>query len=402
MHIGYVLTVFPRLSETFILREIREMQELGAQVTVFSQKHPVEAKVHAMAASIGARVVYLGPWWKWSLFAAHFACLLRAPRSYWETLRYLFSRPNLPTLKKFWRAPLVARESLRTGVQHLHCHFLTGNMRVASLAARLSGLTFSATGHAKDIYASGLTDRKLERQLREAEFVATISQYNVDYLSAKSPKAKIRLVPNSIRASDFPFVERTPRVDGSPLRILSVGRLVRKKGFHVLLEAAALIRDAGTAAEVRIVGEGPEYNRLKSLLGELSLAGIVQLCGAKTQEELRADFEWADAMAVPCVPAEDGDIDGLPVVILEAMALGLPVVASRLSGIPEVVRDGDTGVLVEPGSARELAEALAASRPPARRALAANARRMIESEYDMRRNVGKLLKLMKKAAGVSE
>ena len=399
LHVGYVLTVFPRLSETFILREIRELESLGARVTVYSQKRPVDAKVHAEAREVRAHIVYLGPWWRAGhrVVAAHLWLLLHSNSRYAETLRFLLSRRNMPTAKKFWRSALVARDAQRTGVQLLHSHFLSGNTRLARLAAQLCGLPYSLTAHAKDIYAAGLSERKMARRLEGASFVATISALNCEYLRSKAPTARVELIPNSVRPAEFEYRERAVRDPASSLRVLAIGRLVAKKGFGVLVEACRQLRDSGVAFEARVVGEGPEQEWLARQIAQAGLADHMHLTGSKTQQELRADFEWADVLVVPSVPAPDGDIDGVPVVILEAMAFGVPVIASRLSGIPEVVLDGTTGVLVEPGSALTLAEALRQARGGAMTRQAAAARHRIETDYDLAVNARRLLELMRGA-----
>jgi len=152
------------------------------------------------------------------------------------------------------------------------------------------------------------------------------------------------------------------------------------------------------AVKVRIVGSGEESTLLAERIAALNLTGIVELAGEKSQQALREDFRWAHVLAVPSVSTPEGDIDGVPVVILEAMAMGVPVIASRLSGIPEVVLPGETGVLVDPGDAVVLAQALRQARPPALNELALAARKQLEAKYDLTRSCRRLLRLMQKAA----
>jgi len=400
LRVGYVLTMFPRLSETFILREIRTLESLGAQVTIFSQKRPGNQKAHSEVASVSAEVIYLSPWWQTPgrSLEAHLWMGLTRPRRYGRLLRFALSRRNLPTLKKFWRAAPIARKILRRGIEHLHCHFMTGNARLTEFVCMLVDVPHSVTAHAKDIYASGLSNDKVARRLKQAAFTVTISEHNRRFLLEKQPKARVHVLYNALNSREFEYRERIGRGPGSPLRILAVGRLVPKKGFDVLIDAAVRLRDKGADFQIRIVGDGEERLRLEERVGGCELTERILFTGEKSQEELREDFAWADVLAVPSVPAANGDIDGVPVVILEAMALGVPVVASRLSGIPEVVLDGKTGVLAHPGDPDSLAAALCGTRPPSRNDLASAARKRLESEYDLERNCARLLSLMTKAA----
>lgn len=399
LRVGYVLTVFPRLSETFIIREIRELERQGAEVTVFSQKRPSDTVVHGEVRSLRARVIYLSPWWKAgpALLLAHLELLVRDRALYLRTLRFATSRGNRPTAKKFWRAARIATTARRERLEYLHSHFLSANTRLTRLAATLAGLPYGITAHAKDIYAAGLSDRKMGRRLSGAAFVATISARNRDYLLERAPGARIKLIPNSVDPDRMPLLSRPVRPD-TPLHILAVGRLVEKKGFAVLVESLAQLVGSGIDARLRIVGEGPERERLASLARRRAVEERLCFAGARSQEQLRDDYGWADVLAVPSVPAPDGDVDGVPVVILEAMALGVPVIASRLSGIPEVVQDGENGILVEPGDAPALAAALAQLRPETRSRLAASARLSVERDYDIRKNVRRLHRLMRRAA----
>jgi glycosyltransferase involved in cell wall biosynthesis len=399
LHVGHILTMFPRLSETFVLREIHELESLGVRVTVFSQKPPLDPKVHGEAREIRADVICLSPWWHefHRALLAHLRLILTRPRRYGRLVRFLLSRRNLPTLKKLWRAGRIAVEAERRGVEHLHCHFMTGNARIAEFVTSLTDLPHSITAHAKDIYASGLSESRIRRRLRDAAFVVTISDRNRRHLLSKEPEARVELIYNSVRPEGFEFAPRAARQESEPLHALAVGRLVPKKGFHVLIEAAAQLRASGFPIEVRIVGEGEERGRLDAVIAGHRLNGAVKLAGPETQEELRGDFAWADVLVIPCVAAANGDIDGIPVVALEAMAQGVPVIASEISGIPEVVIGGKTGLLVEPGDVAELAEALRHARPPALNDLARAARRRLETNHDITVSCQRLLALMQMA-----
>lgn len=397
LRIGYVLTVFPRLSETFILRELTELERLGAEVTVFSQKPPLELRRHEAAAVLRAEVLYYAPWTRHWLHMAvsHLAMALSSPRQYFTLLRFVATRHNLPTWKKFWRAAAIAREARARGIQLLHSHFISSNTRVAQFASQLSGIPYSATAHAKDIYAAGLSAKKLRSHITDAQFVATISEANRAYLEKAAPGGRVHVLRNSVAPDEFEFRTREPH--GGDLRVLAIGRLVEKKGFAVLIDAVARVVAAGGQVTLKIAGDGPLLPDLQRRIDQAGIACHATLCGSLTQNELKPLFDWADALIVPSVVSADNDVDGVPVVILEAFAYGVPVIASDLSGIPEVVVHGKTGTLVPPGDAAALADSLSRAHPPALNDLAVAARAAVEREYDLHLNCKRLLKLMRKS-----
>lgn len=402
IHVGYVLTVFPRLSETFILREIRELERRGITVTVFSQKRPMESKIHAEVADLKAQVIYLSPWWRSGpvILRAHLQLAISKNAGYRDSVAFIRSRQSVPNIKKFLRAGLIALRAKQRGIRLLHCHFLSGNTRLGRLAAQMGNLPYGITAHAKDIYASGLSDREMTRRLEEAAYVVTISDVNKKFLAAKAPRAKIAMIPNAVDLQEFPMLHAGSAGTGMQ-HILAVGRLVPKKGFHILVKALRELESRGMNFEARIAGEGEERDHLHQLIATSGLADHVSLPGPVTQQELRQQYEWATVLVVPSVAAESGDIDGVPVVLLEAMALGVPVIASRISGIPEVIHHHETGILVEPGDADQLCQAIAELGSMDVDTLKQKARAHIEKHHDIR-NTGACIKaLMEKAVGAA-
>ena len=393
-HVGYVLTVYPRLSETFVVNEIAELERLGLPLTVFSQKPgsgeglPVPIPTHA------ARVLLDSPGLETlaATLGDHVWLLFTRPRRYLALLRFALGRGNAPARKKFWRAGRLARECERRGVVHLHAHFLSGNTRLARMAAELAGVTYSLTAHAKDIYATGLSATKLGRRLAGAAFAVTVSEHNRAYLAAFGDPERIIVIRNGVDLARMPLRSAEPA--GSPRVVLAVGRLVEKKGFRVLVAAmAALAGDPRTAdVEIWIVGDGPEGLALRTLVAGSGLGSRVKFLGLRPHAEVLALMARASVLAVPSLIAADGDRDGIPTVIPEAMAIGLPVVATRLVGIPELVIDGRTGLLAAPSDALDLARALTAllTDRTAAADLARAARAKVEAEYDLRQNVAAL------------
>jgi glycosyltransferase involved in cell wall biosynthesis len=385
-----VVTVYPRLSETFIAREIAGLERLGVPISVFSQKRldpgamPVPVTTRAPHRVLdGGGVSFLATLWD------HITLFASRPRRYLALLRYAMDRGNQAARKKFWRAGRLARECERRGIAHLHAHFLSSNTRVARMAAELAGLTYSLTAHAKDIYAAGLSESKIRRRIDAASFAVTVSEHNRAHLGQAAGGARIVVIRNGVEVRRIPFRDSPP---ARPEVVLAVGRLVPKKGFDVLIEAVDYLARQSRPIEAWIVGQGPEEGALRQLIAARQLAAQVRLLGPRSPADVLALMAKAGLLAAPCVIAPDGDRDGLPTVIPEAMATGLPVVATRTVGIPEIVLDGETGLLAVPGDARDLARAIAELQADPERAarMARAARAKVEEEYDLDRNLSRL------------
>lgn len=402
--IAYVMKRYPRLSETFILTEIATMEELGAELALFSLLQPEPPPHHPLVASIKAPLHHLppAPWARIrTLAAAHGACALRAPARYARALGRLAysaaqSRAPIGVIKQFLRAGFVADRCRRQGVGLIHAHFANAPAAVAWFAATMSGIPYSFTTHAKDLYLT--SPRVLRRRIRGARFVTTCTRYNVEHLRTIAPPrdhAKLRLVYHGIDLARFSVraAARAPRPE--PL-ILSVGRLVPKKGFDDLIAACALLRDAGVRFRCEIIGEGALRDAIGRDIDRRGLAGLVQLKGAMTHADLIAYYQQADVFALAPRIVADGDRDGIPNVIAEAMAIGVPVVSTAVSGIPELVQDGHTGLLVPPQDPKALAAALGGllRDPLAGHRLAEQARARIESGFDCRETTKALRDLM--------
>ncbi len=288
------------------------------------------------------------------------------------------------------------RRSATFGIDHVHVHFASTAASVAYYLHRLGGPTYSITAHAKDIYHQSVSPVALRRKLRAAAFTVTVSDFNLRHLEgllAADGGAPARLVRlyNGLDLERFrlrPVAPPTRLADAPPL-ILGVGRLVEKKGFDDLIRACALLRDQGRAFRCAIVGKGENLGALRGLIAQLGLEDSVQLPGPLPRESLLELYPQAALLAAPCVIGDDGNRDGLPTVLLEAAALGVPLVSTPVTGIPELVRDGETGWLVPPRDPAALAQAMARvlSSPEegGRRALLA--RRHMETGFDLRRNV---------------
>jgi glycosyltransferase involved in cell wall biosynthesis len=402
--VAYVLKMFPRFSETFVVNEITELERQGLDIRVFSMKLPA-GKRQDEADRVRALVSILpsGPrLFRPGVVGAHLACLLRRPRSYFGALWFALGRRDHRALTKFGQAGVIALRCRREGVRHLHAHFASGPTRVAKMTSMISGIPFSFTAHAKDLYWKGhhhAESHKLKKRVKLARFVVAVSQENkrfIESMGFRVKEGRIRSVYIGLRLDEFAFLPpsarpRTPR----PL-ILGVGRLVEKKGFQILIDALAILRDRGRGFRCLIVGEGPERSNLEARILANGLERDVRMLGAVSFSRLRQRYyNRARVLSLPCMVAADGDRDGIPTVLLEAMALGVPVVTTRVSGIPEAMDDDVEGLLAEPGNAKEIADridaVLADSSFADRIALAA--RNRVEVQFDLRRNAGALRKL---------
>lgn len=393
--IGYLGRILPTLSETFVVREIAALRRLGQEVRVFSLYPPDEATVHPEAPELAQEVTVLVRPTSPQFWLAHFAVFGRSPLRYLRCLwRYVLAagepwRRRLHCLAYFAVAPFVAVCSRRAGVTHLHAHFANAATTTAMMAAALAGIPFSFTAHAYDIFVD---DVLLAAKLSTAAFVATCSFFHVRYLQEHYPvQAAIFVVRYGVDPEMFAPRQASQR---TPPLILAVGRLVETKGFHTLIEACTRLRATGATAECLIVGEGPERERLTRMVAELQLADWVTLFGKLPPAEVSARYSQASLLVMPsCV--RNNDRDGIPNVLLEAMVMGIPVVSTRVSGIPELVRDNETGLLVNADDPEALANAIArllTDHPLAER-LARAGRELVLQEFNIHKSARRLQRL---------
>ncbi|MGK2348796.1 glycosyltransferase family 4 protein [Actinomyces sp. W5033] len=388
--IGYVLKVYPRFSETFIVTEMLAREALGDDLSIYALRPTTDSRFHPEIARVRAGVHWVSRPWKGSEMWDQMSRCLEGtdPERLARILPALTTLPGDEVAQGLELARLVRAD----GIEHLHAHFASLAGRLAWIASSLTGVPYTVTTHAKDIFHESVDPVWLRRVCVDADRVIAISRFNEDYLGRllAGSGARISLRYNALELARFPY--RDPHPVGTPLRVCAVGRLVVKKGFTDLIRAARILLDDGVAVQVDIAGEGDEHPALSEQIRSLGLAEHVRLLGPMTQAEVRELLARSDVFAAPCVEAPDGNLDGLPTVVLESMACGTPVVATAVSGLPEVVRDGETGVLLPPGSPEELARALGAiaSGATGTLELARSARRLIEQQFDSRRQAAVL------------
>jgi colanic acid/amylovoran biosynthesis glycosyltransferase len=399
--VAYLVKMYPRFSETFILAELLELERQGAQLQVFSLKKPDDGIFHADVARLRARVTYLpeSPLLAPRSFAAAHRQLLAAdPRRYARALGAALRRRRAATLKHFLQAGWIAVRMRRAGIAHVHAHFASGPAAVALHLHRLTGITYSFTAHAKDIYIQDVDREELAAKLRAARFAVTVSDYNREHLSRLAGGGRLVRIYNGLDLERFAPNGAAPE---EPPLVLAVGRLIEKKGFADLVEACARLRDEGRRFRCRIVGKGELRAALHRRIAELGLEGVVELTGPLPREALLELYPRASVVVAPSVVGADGNRDGLPTVLIEAMALGVPVVATDVTGIPELVEDGRTGLLVAQHDPAALAAAIGRllSDRAGAATLAAAGRERVERRFDLRANVAQLRELLEEGAG---
>ncbi len=304
------------------------------------------------------------------------------------------AKDRLRSLMHFGEGVPLAQQMLRDGVGHIHAHFASQSASVARVVHLLTRIPYSFTGHAHDIWQDRLL---MPEKLAEAAFVVTCSDNARRSLLAESPRdapAKVHLVYHGLDVDNFPYCNGDEREKNL---ILSIGRLTQTKGFPDLIAACGLLAARGFPFRCVIVGEGEERTRLEAMIEESGLSGKVSLAGALRQEEIRAYYRRAWVFALPCVDAADGNRDGIPNVLMEAMASGVPVIATANSGQAELIRHGTDGLLVPVHSPDRLAEALAAvcSNDALRERLSAAGRDKIVNSFDNRKTIEPLICLFR-------
>jgi glycosyltransferase involved in cell wall biosynthesis len=376
--IAVLVKRFPRLSETFILNEFLELRRQGMQVDMYAIMDPNEHRSHPEALALVPEVVYLQTGSIWGSLPSALRTIRRHPSGAVRAAAWVLTRHSAAAARNCVHAMVLVDRLGQRAPAHLHAHFLHSPAAIAFIARKISGQRYSLTGHAKDIYTT-LPENVLMR-CRDAEFVTTCTAANRSHLVEQIglTPANVLLCRHGVDLDRFSGDRREPQAG----RILSVGRLVEKKGFEVLVRACGELRRGGIDFELRIIGSGPLRDELLALAESEGIADAVHLMGSLSQAQVAAELAAAEVFALTPMVMPNGDRDGIPNVVLEAMAAGVPVVASAVSGIPEVIEDGVNGRLVPPRSPGLLAEALTEllCDVPQRARLAEAARRFVSEE----------------------
>ena len=396
--VAFILKGYPRLSETFIAQEIAALERRGLQILIVSLRQPTDARRHPVHDEIRAAILYLPEYLLLQPLRVLRAWFHQKKNSRYKAARNLWLRdlardPTPNRIRRFGQA-LVLADELPGDVRRLHAHFLHTPASVTRYAAELLGLGWTGSAHAKDIWTTPAWEKR--EKLASCDWLVTCTAANHAHLAALAPKDRVELVYHGLDLCRFaPMAKHDPEKNGNdpehPVAILSVGRLVEKKGTDVLLEALAKL-PAQLHWRLVHAGGGPLKHKLEKRARALGIDARVAWRGARTQTELLAEYRAADLFALASRVARDGDRDGLPNVLAEAQSQGLACIATRVSGIPELIDDAKTGVLVAPESAEELARALAAliADPARRRALGEAARARVTANFGLEANIGRL------------
>lgn len=383
IRIGYVMKMYPRFSETFIVNEILAHEAAGLDVDIFSLRSPNDGRFHESLAKVRAPVHYLpGKSAKAAIFWEQIAKACDTFPNAWSLLEDTTNE----VAGDVYQALHLAQAVHERGITHLHAHF--GNIATTTvrIAAKLNNIPYSFTAHAKDIFHESVVADDMRRKLTDAKACVTVSDFNVKFLNQcyGDAASNVQRIYNGMDLSRFTYASPAER----PREIISVGRLVEKKGFPALLQACHILAQAGTDFHCTIVGKGDYEQLLRDQLADLGLAHHVALLGACSQNSVMQLVQNAAVFAAPCIVGSDGNRDGLPTVLLEAMALGTPCVSTDVTGIPEVLRDGKTGLMVAQNDAQGLADALKRllDENDLRVNLAENGRQLIEQQFDIDKN----------------
>ena len=394
--IGYVLKVYPRISQTFVLTEILAHERAGLAMDIFSLRRTDDTRFHAALAQVQSPVFQI------DRATTKAALVLDELREHARHLPKIWDvvRDSGATAEDLLQAAQLSRAVIERGIVHLHAHFGTVGTVVARLASQITGVSYSFTAHAKDIYHECVVEDELRQKLADATGVVTVSQFNVNYLHRKYESAarQVNLIYNGLDLEEFRFEPGGTR----PPLILGVGRLVEKKGFSYLVEACSILRARGVKFRCEIVGGGVLESDLKNQIKAHSLDDIVRMVGPMSQSDVKRKIREAALLAAPCVHAEDADRDGLPTILLESMALGTPCISTPVTGIPEVLRHLDTGIMVAERDSEELADACATLLVDKSLAdtLTRGARQLIEQRFDIDKNSAEIRALFDDMTGM--
>ncbi len=329
---------------------------------IASLQQPTDQQQHKEVSQVKAQVDYLdsNTCRGWSILRCSLSCLYHHPRAFIKALNFFlrtkYSRNA--SHQPFYQAVCLTRLARVYGIQHIHAHFASEPAAVAELVSQLADISYSISAHAKDIYLS--PKAVLRRKIANAQFVVTCTEYNCRYLQAiNHSSTPVVRVYHGFDSRRFTTVDSgSEPLTSDRLLILSVGRLREKKGFETLIQACSLLKLAGYQFRCEIVGYGPQRESLQTLIQSLHLQRTVRLRGQLVHNDLIALYRQTAIFALPCQIGEDGDRDGIPNVLMEAMAMKIPVVSSAISGIPELVEDQISGLLIEPNKPQELSQSL--------------------------------------------
>jgi len=398
LKVAYIMSRFPKLTETFVLYEMLALQQQGVGVEIFPLINERAHVMHEEAKPFAARARYQ-PMLSWPIIKAQWHFLRTQPRAYvglwWEVLHGAWGSANyvIGGLGILPKAARFAEQMQALGVTHIHAHFANHPTVAALVAHRLTGIPFSFTAHAHDLYV----DRHmLKQKVRAAAFVVAISEYNKALIiqhCGEDVRDKIVVIHCGVDTSLFRPRQKAP---SGPFTIVCVGALEEKKGQTHLVEACRILKQRNLDFVCHMIGEGQTRAALERQIQQADLAGVVRLEGGRPRAEVLRMLEQADVVTLPSIQTKSGKMEGIPVALMEPLACEVPVVSTRISGIPELVENGVTGLLVPPADPAALAGALErlAHDPELGRRLGCAGRAKVLREFDLADNTTQLANKM--------
>ncbi len=400
--IAYLAPELPALSATFVYQEILELQRNGVGVVPISVHLPGSRAQEDEVWELAGKTRYLYQLPRRTLFANALVTAITRPGKFIAALTTLagdvlhigvLSRTAAGLVFRFLAASTVARVLVKTGCSHIHAHFAHVPTDIAMYASLLSGVPYSFTAHANDIFVHAWL---LEHKVRRSAFTVTISAFNREYLMSQGAlPEKIRVVHCGVDAKTF--APHKSREIHRPVRLGSMGRMVEKKGFDTLIRACRILKDSGTPFTLELAGDGPLKQDLLTLTRSLGLTGEIGFIGPLPHDRVPGWLDGLDIFVLACKKDREGDMDGIPVVLMEAMLSGVPVVSTRLTGIPELIRDRVSGYLAGPEDPQHLASVIeeVIGDDRLRERITRQAVEKIGREFDLARNARMLASLFK-------
>jgi len=407
--IAYLAPEIPALSATFVYNEILALEELGNEILPISVHKPKDEATDSRLSSLKNKVIHLYDMKKREVIKSHFYLLLTRPTLYFNALWLLLkdivklgvcSRGAVGLAYRFFFSARLARVLINNDIQHLHVHFAHVPTDIAMYASKMSNVKFSVTAHANDIFERGWL---LREKVARSHFFATISDFNKRYLidDMHVDAGKLRIIRCGVDTRVFSHRQRT--MISSPITIGVIGRLVEKKGFDILIDAMNLLSKMSIDFKLNIAGFGPLESVLKSQVDQYQLNSNVTFLGALAHSDVAEFISSLDVFVLPCKKDKNGDMDGIPVVLMEAMMSGVPVISSQISGIPELIINELTGLLVESDNVEQLVQAILklTDSESLQQSLSTGAKNKVEQEFSLLVNAQRLNTLFQTAARAS-
>lgn len=393
-HLIYIIGTYPLLTTTFIDREVVQLRQWGIDIQVIAiRRPPADMPLSKAQLQLQKEVLYLLPVDFIKLLLSHLFFAFVHPRAYWSSIFYLLTRQHpgvkyrIKTLLHFGEGVYAAYQLRGKNFHEIHAHFIDRAATIALVVGRLLNKPYSLSIHAaEDIFVHPVL---LDEKIDEARYAVTCTIFNkthVESLIGRNLNQKVTCIPHGLEINKYQPNGNNP--NGFPI-ILAVGQLKERKGFIQLIDACNVLKNRGIKFQCQIVGQGPQQSLISGRIESLSLDDCVTLHGALPHEEVIEHYKKATMFVMPCIQSGDGNRDGIPNVLLEAMAMQVPVISTWISAIPELIQDNANGLLVEPNDPEALAHAMQSliESPQLALRLGRSGRKSVLQEFDLEANV---------------